>query len=139
MSLLINIDVPNLDWATTFYTEAFALPIGRRFSGDVVELVGWPAPLYLLLREANSIGAGSTPRTYARHWTPIHLDVVVDDVEKALARAVAAGAHPEGDVRTEVWGRLVTVSDPFGHGFCLLQFLNRGYDELVSEQSASVP
>jgi len=42
-----------------------------------------------------------------------------------------AGAVAEGAIRTEVWGRIVTMADPFGHGFCLIQFLGRGYDEIA--------
>ena len=50
----------------------------------------------------------------------------------ALARATAAGAKLEGDVRTANWGRIAVLADPFGHGFCLIEFLNRGYDEIAS-------
>ena len=61
----------------------------------------------------------------------MHLDVVVDDLDTALERAVAAGARAETAIRTEAYGRIVVLADPFGHGFCLIQFLGRGYDELV--------
>jgi len=61
----------------------------------------------------------------------VHLDVVVDDVEAARERAVAAGAVAEGAIRTAAWGRLAQLADPFGHGLCLIQFLNRGYDEIA--------
>lgn len=61
----------------------------------------------------------------------MHLDVVVDDLDAALARAVGAGAQAETAIRTEAWGRIVVLADPFGHGFCLIQFQGRGYDELV--------
>jgi len=27
-------------------------------------------------------------------------------------------------------------ADPFGHGFCLIQFLNRGYDEIADRPVA---
>ena len=61
----------------------------------------------------------------------MHLDVVVDDVDAAVARAVAAGARLEDPAATHAWGRIAHLSDPFGHGICLLQFLGRGYDELA--------
>ena len=38
-------------------------------------------------------------RDYVRHWTPIHCDVVVDDLDLALARALDAGAAQEGVIR----------------------------------------
>ena len=37
-----------------------------------------------------SVGAAVSLRRYDRHWTPVHLDVVVKDVEAALARMIAA-------------------------------------------------
>ena len=42
---------------------------------------GAQAPIYLLEKAAGTPAAGATrqPRDYARHWTPVHLDVVVDD------------------------------------------------------------
>jgi hypothetical protein len=32
---------------------------------------------------------------------------------------------------TQRWGRLARLSDPFGNGLCLVQFLGRGYDEIA--------
>jgi lactoylglutathione lyase len=69
-------------------------------------------------------------RNYGRHWTPVHLDFVVPDLQLALARAVDAGATLEGAVSEHAYGRLALLSDPFGNGFCLLEFRGRGYDEL---------
>jgi catechol 2,3-dioxygenase-like lactoylglutathione lyase family enzyme len=132
MQLLLNLDVPDLARAEAFYAAAFGLMPARRFGGGVVELLGAQAPLYLLQQPAGSDGAGGRARDYDRHWTPLHVDVVVDDLDAALARALAAGATPEGDVREARWGRIVRIADPFGHGWCLLQFLGRGYDEIAS-------
>jgi predicted enzyme related to lactoylglutathione lyase len=131
MDLLINIDVPDLQRAEAFYTSAFGLNVTRRFGDGGVELSGLPAKIYLLVKAEGSVGAGTQKRSYARHWTPVHLDIVVDDVDAALARARDAGANVEGDVRTANWGRIVEIADPFGNGICLLQFLNRGYDEIA--------
>jgi predicted enzyme related to lactoylglutathione lyase len=90
MSVLVNIDVPDLESALAFYTQAFGLRVRRRLGEGAAELAGWPAPVFLLEKEAGSIGAGDQPRTYERHWTPVHLDVVVDHLEEAIARAVQA-------------------------------------------------
>jgi len=136
MDLLVNIDVPDLGSAIAFYRDAFGLTLSRRLSAGVAELSGWPARLYLLQKPAGSRAAAGDLRHYDRHWTPVHLDVAVDDLDASLARALAAGARAETDIRTEPWGRIVVVADPFGHGLCLLQFLGRGYDE-ISEPDAS--
>lgn len=97
-----------------------------------MELLGFEAPLYLLRKDAGSIGAGKAARDYARHWTPLHCDVVVDNLDAALARALAAGATQDSSIRQANWGRIVTIADPFGHGWCLLQFLGRAYDEIAT-------
>jgi len=131
MTPLINIDVPNVETALAFYTQAFGLTIRRRFGGQGVELAGWPVAVFLLEKPAGSVAAGDSRRTYERHWTPVHLDVVVDDIDAALSRATGAGARIEHPVRTAVWGKLAVLVDPFGHGLCLIEFLNRGYDEVA--------
>ena len=137
MDLLVNIDVGDLDEAVRFYTEAFGLRVGRRFGASAVELLGGSAPVYLLVKAAGTAAAATTDqrRTYERHWTPVHLDVVVDDIEAALEKAVAAGATLEKPVTTSPWGRLALLADPFGHGVCLVQFLGRGYDEIADERA----
>lgn len=71
-------------------------------------------------------------RDYARHWTPVHLDFVVTDIDAAVARAITGGAVLEQPLRNDAWGRLAIMADPFGHGFCFLPFLGRGYDEIAT-------
>src|SRR5215204_250614 len=131
VTVLINVDVPDLELAIAFYTQAFGLAVGRRFGAGAAELTGWPVPLFLLQKEAGTIGAAESRRTYRRHWTPVHLDVIVSEIEGALSRAVAAGAVIEQAVRNERWGKIAVLADPFGHGLCLIEFLNRGYDEIA--------
>jgi lactoylglutathione lyase len=45
-------------------------------------------------------------------------------------RAIAAGARAEAAIAEAPWGKLATLADPFGHGFCLIEFRGRGYDEI---------
>jgi predicted enzyme related to lactoylglutathione lyase len=132
LSLLVNIDVDDLEKATRFYCDGLGLRVGRRFEGWT-ELVGAAAPIYLLPKAAGTkVSPESTDkRSYARHWTPVHLDFVVPDIRKALERAVAAGAKVESDVTDHAYGKLALMADPFGNGFCLLEFTGRGYDEIV--------
>jgi len=131
MDLLVNIDVPDLARAIAFYADAFGLKVTRRFGDGGAELSGWPVKIYLLEKLEGSLGAGQDRRRYVRHWTPVHLDVVVHDIETAFVQAVAAGALPESEIRTETWGKIVVMADPFGHGICLIEFQNRGYDEIA--------
>lgn len=134
MTVLINIDVPDTESGARFYGAAFGLKVGRRFGEDFVELLGWPVPVYLLAKKAGTVGAGGDLRRYSRHWTPCHLDVVVDDVDAAVERAVAAGATVEVPAKDAAYGRIAMLGDPFGHGFCLLQFSVQGYDALIELQ-----
>ena len=134
MQLLLNIDVPDLPAAVDFYTRALGLRQGRRlFAGEVVELLGAQLPIYLLAKPAGSAPfAGSQQgRSYQRHWTPLHLDLLVEDLDAAVAQAQAAGARREGEVGDYIWGRLARMSDPFGHGFCLMQWRGRGYEQVA--------
>ncbi len=131
--LLINIDVPDLEAGIAFYTSALGLAVGRRFDEGFVELVGSDAPIYLLQKEAGTpIGPeGGDVRRYERHWSPIHADFVVSDFEAAVGRAVAAGAVQEGEMCDAPYGKLAMFADPFGHGFCLIEFNERGYDAIA--------
>lgn len=131
--LLINIDVDDLEKAEAFYSQAFGLRTARRFGDSGVELLGLAAPIYLLVKHAGTKAALTTEqvRDYGRHWTPVHLDIVVPDIDAAVARAKAAGAILEAPVKSANWGKLALMADPFGHGFCLVEFVNRGYDEIA--------
>ena len=132
--LLLNIDVPDIEAGIRFYTEALGLEVGRRFDSGFVELLGTDAPIYLLAKDpGTSIGpAGGDVRRYDRHWTPIHPDFVVDDLDSAILRAEAAGAVREGETCDAPYGRLAMFADPFGHGFCLIEFSKGGYDALLT-------
>ena len=131
--MLLNIDVPDLEAGIAFYTAAWGLTVGRRFDDAFVELLGREVPIYLLaVSDGSSIGpAGGDRRRFSRHWTPVHPDFAVDDLEAACARALAAGAVQEGETRDAAYGRLAMFADPFGHGFCLIEFNEEGYDALA--------
>lgn len=131
MDLLVNIDVPDLAPGEAFYAGLFGLTVTRRFGDGGVELSGLPVKLYLLVNPEGSTGAGSDLRRYSRHWTPVHLDIVVEDVDAMRAAALAAGATADDEPATHDWGRIAHMADPFGNGFCLIQFLGRGYDEIA--------
>lgn len=141
MRILVNIDVPDLEAAIDFYGRAFGLTLHRRLGPGAAEMLGASAPIYLLQKAAGTPAAGAVrqPRDYARHWTPVHLDVVVDDVDDAVARAVAAGARLEDPAASHDWGRIAHLSDPFGHGICIMQFLGRGYDALAAGALRDAP
>lgn len=131
MNLLVNIDVSDLTRAVDFYQRAFGLRTGRKLAPSVMEMLGGSAPIYLIEKPAGS-SATSPACNYRRHWTPVHLDIVVEDIVMAKARAIEAGAVLESDIAENNWGRIAIFADPFGHGFCLIEFVGRGYDEIAA-------
>lgn len=133
--LLVNIDVPDVDLGIAFYTAALGLRVGRRFGSGFIELLGADAPIYLLEKKAGtSIGPiGGDIRRYERHWSPVHLDIVVDDLDIAIGRAVNAGAIQESETCDASYGRLAMFADPFGHGFCVIEFNEQGYDAIAND------
>ena len=132
--LRICIDVDDLDKGIAFYSEAIGLRVGRRLGPDWAELLGGSAPIDLLANPAGTapVRESSAVRDYRRHWTPVHLDFAVEDLDAAVERARLAGAALEGGIQQKKWGRLANMADPFGNGFCFLEFQGRGYDELIS-------
>jgi len=140
MQLLVNIDVDDLEAGISFYEKGLALQLSRKlFGGTVAEMAGGESSIYLIENAAGSAAVSGTtiPRDYGRHWTPVHLDFVVEDVDAAVKQSVMAGARQEGEIQTFPWGKLVAMSDPFGHGFCLLQFVGKGYE--LRLQTTRVP
>ncbi len=131
---LINIDVSDIEAARTFYTAAFGLQPGRRLGPSVLELNGAGVAIYLLQTQE---GSPATPagdrRRFARHWTPVHLDFVVEDIAVAVEAALGAGAVQETPVAAHAWGQIAHFADPFGNGFCIIQFSRIGYDALVTD------
>ena len=127
--LLLNIDVPEIEAAIRFYTGGLGFHLGRRIDPEFVELLGAEAPLYLLKKDSGTEPFAMAPqvRSYAPHWTPVHFDVLVDDIRAAVRQAEAAGARREGKVTEHSYGKLALMRDPWGNGFCLLEMNERGY------------
>jgi uncharacterized glyoxalase superfamily protein PhnB len=116
-----------------FYTRALGLQLQRIIDGDVAELRGASSTVYLLANADDSStlanNARGYSRHYSRHWTPVHIDFVVDDIEQAAAQALAAGAVRESECVMWRGSQCITFADPFGHGFCLLQFDEDSYSD----------
>ena len=123
MSYSATIDVPDLEAGVAFYA---ALGWSERARPLPIMAVLHHEGQTLLLMQ-KSPGTRPTPaegprRDYARHWTPVHLDFHVEDFDAVLAAVLAAGAvceqrHEGASGRP----RVAFLSDPFGHGFCLIE------------------
>ena len=119
----INIDVEDLEKGVAFYSAGLGLVPVHRLGNFAVEMTGAQAPVFLLQKPAATpaFTGATVGRDYARHWTPVHLDFLVEEIDGALGRAVTAGARAESPVETYPWGRMALLCDPFGNGFCLIQ------------------
>lgn len=133
MEIRICIDVDDLERGIAFYTQGLGLRPGRRLDFDWVELLGAHCPIDLLASAPGTepIAGSHHQRDYGRHWTPVHLDFIVDDIDSAVARLVSLGAVLERPIEERRWGRMANMADPFGHGLDLLEFKGRGYDEML--------
>ncbi|EJL77975.1 hypothetical protein PMI15_04430 [Polaromonas sp. CF318] len=133
MEVRICIDVDDMERAVAFYTQGLGLRVGRRFKTDFVEILGAGSPIDLLFNAPGTkpVSSSESVRNYQRHWTPVHLDFVVEDIEAAVTRLQRYGAVLEMPVADRAWGRIAGLADPFGHGLDLLEFRGRGYDEIV--------
>ena len=129
MRIIVNIDVPEFAPAIVFYTNAFNLKLSRLIDEDVAELAGTSSVIYLLANSGGSSAASTVvdKHRYTRHWTPVHIDFVVEDLKEATDRAVKAGANRESECGEWRGSKCITFSDPFGHGFCLIEFAEKTY------------
>jgi predicted enzyme related to lactoylglutathione lyase len=135
LRLLVNIDVPDLDRGVGFYRDGLGFVLRRwLFDRTVAELTFASVSCFLIEKRPGTppVAGHDATRHYAPHWTPLHLDLVVPDVDLALTRAIAAGARIETPAADQAFGRIATLRDPFGHGFCLIALADGGYDN-VSE------
>jgi hypothetical protein len=62
---------------------------------------------------------------------------VVEEIESAVQKAVSVGARLDEPIATHKWGRLALMADPFGKGFCFVQFLTEAMTKLWSNSGAS--
>jgi len=119
----VSIDVPNLAQGIAFYCAAFGFTEKSRPVPGVAVLDGLNIELCLLEKPPGSAPSPDTTdrRRYERHWSPVHLDFHVEDLHAVLQRVEALGAKREQLFENPEHGSAAFCSDPFGHGFCLLE------------------
>ena len=123
ISVSVSVDVPNLADGVRFYSTAFGFAkVAEPIPGLAVLRAG-DSEICILEKAAGTAPSEHTPekRHYGRHWTPVHMDLHVDDFKASLARALAAGAKQEQLFENPKHPTVAFCSDPFGHGFCLIE------------------
>ena len=117
----ISIDVSNMEKALSFYANALACSVQRNGS-EISKLSTDNVDIFLLEKASgsNPLPIGTDSRNYDRHWTPVHLDFSVDNIEQSLIAVLEFGGSHEGSESGD-WGSIAYCADPFGNGFCLCQ------------------
>jgi predicted enzyme related to lactoylglutathione lyase len=123
ISISVSIDVPSLQEGLRFYGEAFGFTKASEPYPGVAVLRADGAELLLLVKASGSVPCPHTDaqRHYDRHWTPVHIDFHVDDFKASLLKALGAGAKQERLFEHPGRPSVAFCSDPFGHGFCLIE------------------
>ncbi len=119
MRLDICIDVDDIDRAVQFYGRGLGLTVAEHHP-DWAEIKISEQTVWLMKVPAGP--EGSITRDYGRHWTPVHLDLTIDeDLDVAVKRAVDAGGKLDGEIRRDSkGGGIATLSDPSGNGIDLV-------------------
>lgn len=127
------IEVTDAEAGIAFYCDGLGLTVRRRFTHQWVELAGAKTPIFLLasMPAEADLGSRTVPRDFTRHWTPVHLDFIVDDLDATVARLVAAGATVEKPAAVKTYGRICWLSDPFGNGFDVIEMNEAGYEAVT--------
>ena len=122
MKFGICIDVENAARAVEFYSKGLGLEIVKQGPDwGHLQIDGQSIYIMQVPRGADRIDA-RIERAYSRHWTPVHLDLIVADLEAAVKRAVDAGATLDRPVQKRAdLPHMANLSDPFGNGFDLIQ------------------
>lgn len=121
IKLSVSIDVPDLAQSESFYVEAPGCKKVRSQGDDMIVLSTDNAEIYLLKRESGSapVNKSNITRDYQRHWTPVHLDVLREDVAEVVVRVKHFGGQHEGGESGD-WGAIAHCVDPFGNDFCVI-------------------
>ena len=113
-----------------FYCDGLGLAVKRRLSPRWIELAGANISIFLLADRpaVADLGSVRAVRTFERHWTPVHLDFIVADLDRMVSRLTTLGGSLDREIKTREYGRIANMADPFGNGFDLIEFSGSGYD-----------
>lgn len=117
----VSIDVSDLDAGLRFYADVFGFIEKARPFPTMAILDGNNVTVCMHAKPAGSKSSPSGPeRRYDRHWTPVHLDLHVQDFDATLARVRDSGGVIETEYRNQGPKPAAFCSDPFGNGFCVI-------------------
>jgi catechol 2,3-dioxygenase-like lactoylglutathione lyase family enzyme len=109
-------DAPDPSVLADFYSALLDWPVASRDDNGAVVAPGGDSVAYISFQRCVEYVAPVWPPAEGKQQQMLHLDVEVDDLDAAVAEAVALGAtvaehQPQETVRV--------LLDPAGHPFCL--------------------
>lgn len=118
----VSIDVPDLDAGLRFYGAVFGFVETARPFATMAIVDAHTMTVCMHQKPAGSAPAPGSDdvRRYDRHWTPVHLDLHVDDFDATVDAVRAAGGVVEAEYRTQGPKPAAFCCDPFGNGFCVI-------------------
>lgn len=121
-SVHVSIDVPDLDAGLRFYGSVFGfVEVARPFpSMAILDANNVTVCLHEKPGGSRPSPASADVRRYERHWTPVHLDLHVLDLDEALASLRAGGGTVEVEFRGQGPKPAAFCADPFGNGLCII-------------------
>jgi len=117
MDFSICIDVDDVDHAVEFYGRGLGLTVVEHHPDWAQVKLG--AQVFWIMKVPAG-AQGLISRDYRRHWTPVHLDFAVQNIDEAVKRAVDAGGKLEGEIQRSAKGAMANLSDPSGNGVDLV-------------------
>jgi len=122
MEFSICIDVDDVARAVKFYGRGLGLTVVKQ-QPDWAQVKLGEQTFWIMKAPAGP--QGQISRDYRRHWTPVHLDFAVDNIDVSVKRAVEAGGTLEGEIQRSTKGALANLSDPSGNGVDLVSIAKK--------------
>ena len=121
IKISVSIDVSNLKEAEAFYVEALGCKKIRDQGSNMAVLSTENCNIYLQEKEAGTkpLASSEIVRDYKRHWTPVHLDFLTENIDAVVEKILRLGGLHEGGESGD-WGSIAYCADPFGNGFCVI-------------------
>ena len=121
IKISVSIDVSDLKQAETFYTVSLGCKKIRDQGSDMIVLATENCDIYLQEKEAGTkpLTTSDVVRNYHRHWTPVHLDFLTENINEVVKNILQLGGFHEGGDSGD-WGSIAYCADPFGNGFCVI-------------------
>ena len=112
----VSIDVSDMKKAIEFYTQAVGCTLKKKYTDEWQVVSAGSLDIHIQQKDEGTVAAAECVRDYSRHWTPVHLDFIVDDIRPVCELVEKFGGKVEKQAFSEV-ADIANCADPFGNGF----------------------